>query len=93
MLDQFWEYAEIYASMWKEKLHMQITYPNGEQVLCPQDNLLIVLNEMGKKGWELAISISKGRRSGDDDYSQILYLKRLASAKALPSSGPLRGTR
>lgn len=93
MFDHFWEYSEIYASMWKDKLHIRVTYPDGEQELSPHDSLLVVLNEMGKKGWELAVSVSKGRRTGDDEYSQILYLKRVAKAKVLPGSGPLRGTR
>lgn len=93
MLDAKWEYAEIYASMWKEKLHIRVTFNDDEQQLSPHKNLLAVLNELGNDGWELVNAMGRGRRAGEEEFSQILYLKRLAKAKLTPGSGPLRGTR
>jgi hypothetical protein len=93
MLDNKWEYAEIYASMWKEELHIRITFPDGDQQLSPHKDVLVILNELGKDGWELISAMGRGRRAGEVEFSQILYLKRLAKVKITPGSGPLRGTR
>ena len=93
MIDNRWEYAEIYASMWKEELHIRITFPDGEQQLNKSDSLLSVLNEFGKDGWELVNIMERGRRAGESELSQVLFLKRAVKAKPIVSSGPLRGTR
>jgi len=92
-MDLIWEYAEIYASLWKDEMHMRITLPDGQPKLSESKELLSVLNELGNAGWELISTAGRGRRAGEGEFAQILYLKRQKRARFKSQDGPLRGTR
>ena len=92
-MDITWEYTEIYASLWKEELHIRIMFPDGGHKLYESRDLLSVLNELGEDGWELVSAMGRGRRAGEGDFAQIFYLKRQGRMRLRPGSGPLRGTR
>ncbi|MEP0814408.1 MAG: hypothetical protein HRF49_07055 [bacterium] len=93
-MDYFWEYAEVYASFYKNAFSVRVQFPDGSHTISTPDSTLVILNELGRDGWELAGLIGRGRRGDEGEFGQIYYMKRQVKKKpTMESYGPLRGAR